>query len=338
MRMFQQQASWKTVPVIGLLLSSVGCASSFAPVAFSPQFRPALTDGSRHAFILSGRQRPASREERPLPLPSGALSSSPDDQNSASSSLLSDGASAISTRRGESMPDHDDDLEDMPWSQFQDWALRDNLPRYVVTIPMDGQKRLYALWRTMTREVLEIGGYNLDFLQKMHARQIAKGASDGDDKHAMHDTPGILPLLDDFEFESQGGIAGRVYGLPGIVDGTKIQTSALRNVETTVIMGYVLTDDGKVAYELGIPVGQSYSLDGVSDASMKARRAMLEAMGRTASMITQGSAPQISAITSSVNDPNGMLLQLGSLTAITLAGATAVSMLSHHLTLNVFWV
>jgi hypothetical protein len=267
------------------------------------------------------------------------LSSSPDDQNSASSSLLSEGTSSTSTRRRKSTPDHDDDLEDMPWSQFQDWALRDNLPRYVVTIPMDGQERLYALWRTMTREVTEIGGYNLDFLQKMHARQIAnKGASDGDDKHAMHATPGILPLLDDFEFESQGGISGRVYGLPGIVDGTNIQTSALRNVETTVIMGYVLTDDGKVAYELGIPVGQAYSLGGVSDGSMKARRAMLEVMGRTASMMTQGSASQISAITSSVNDPNGMLLQLGSLTAITLAGATAFGMLSHHLTVNVFWV
>jgi len=37
-------------------------------------------------------------------------------------------------------------------------------------------------------------------------------------------------------------------------------------------------------------------------------------------------------------DPDGYLVKLGASTGLLLAGATAVNMLSHHLTVNVFWV
>jgi len=38
------------------------------------------------------------------------------------------------------------------------------------------------------------------------------------------------------------------------------------------------------------------------------------------------------------NDTDGLLLRLGGTTGIFLAGATAINMLSHHMTVNVFWV
>ena len=49
-------------------------------------------------------------------------------------------------------------------------------------------------------------------------------------------------------------------------------------------------------------------------------------------------ATQLRSLANNAEDGDGMLLRLGALSGVLLAGATAINMLSHHLTVNVFWV
>jgi len=260
-----------------------------------------------------------------------------------------------------SIKDNEDDpiLSSMPWGDFQYWALRDNLHRYLVTIPSLGNSdsvgaesyETYALWRTMTQDVTELAGYEPKFLMAMHTRYMKQRDSEANAKTGVTEkeaafplasTPGVLPFLDQFEFTTEGGVSGRANGLPGIADGAAVTTSAVAEVESTVKQGYVRTEDGTVAYELGIPAGEFYSLDGTAGVvTEKARKAMLTALASTADSIAKGDVTAAGAgLTKAVasGDGDDMLIKLGGSTAILLAGATAMSMLSHHLTVNVFWV
>jgi len=243
----------------------------------------------------------------------------------------------------------DDEILDMPWSDVQEWALKDNLAKFTVIIipPISGGKpKRYAMWRTLTREVPELAGYPIPFLLQMHQRLSKKD----DASNTVQDTPGFLPMVDDFEFTSNGGISGRAYGLPGIADGTKITTPSLISAETTVPLGYVTTQgesnlDSEVgfSYELGTCASSSSSsLDGTD------RSAALEAARR---LVVDGAADSTQLVTAVAKDmavtgsgllsdteANKDLVYLGGATAMLLASATAVGMLSHHLTVNVFWV
>lgn len=230
--------------------------------------------------------------------------------------------------------DATDNNLDMPWTDFQEWALRDNLPLYLVSIPKSGKQELFALWRTMTREVTELSGYPIDFLQDMHTRQL-KGVDTG--KSAVAITPGILPFLDEFEFATGGGVSGKAYGIPGIADGTKIETSGIKDVTATVPKGFVRTADGSSAYELGVPMRESFlTLDGES--GIAAVRGAGDAVAKTATGALVSASGGSTSMGSILENPDGSLIRLAALSSTLLAGASAVGMLSHHLTVNVFWV
>jgi hypothetical protein len=154
-------------------------------------------------------------------------------------------------------------------------------------------------------------------------------------------------MVDDFEFASNGGVSGRAYGIPGIADGTKINTPPLVSVEQTVPLGYVTTEEDELgvafSYELGISASSSvYSLDGTerSSALLSARRLVLEgAAGSSKRLADVAKDMQVTGSgLLSDTESNRDLLYLGGATAMLLASATAVGMLSHHLTVNVFWV
>lgn len=229
-------------------------------------------------------------------------------------------------------------VNDMPWGEHQEWALRDNISKYLITISSydedeeddNVERHNFALWRSMIRDVTELTGYPVKFVQKMHSRQSPGTAS-----------PGLLPFLDQFEFTEKGGIQGRSYGLPGIADGTLIETPSVKDVQKTVPSGYVITESG-VAYELGIPLGDLYSLDGGNSASRAQMLKMLQqTLGSTtikqsASAVAEAGSSFANGVQTTNLDSN--LVNLGTSTAILLAGASAVGMLSHHLTVNVFWV
>jgi len=128
-----------------------------------------------------------------------------------------------------------------------------------------------------------------------------------------------------------------VYGVKGLKDGTKIETSSVGQVEVTIPLGYVLTQDHGIAYELGTPLGEeeeAYSLDGIS----RTARRTAGSLTKTASSSMAAAMSQRRSTANDEEDPNIMLVRLGASTGLLLAGATAMSMLSHHLTVNVFWV
>mmetsp|Transcript_10684 Transcript_10684/g.16367 ORF Transcript_10684/g.16367 Transcript_10684/m.16367 type:complete len:265 (-) Transcript_10684:1739-2533(-) len=215
----------------------------------------------------------------------------------------------------------DQDLS-LPWTHFQDWALRDNMEKYVVSVPRPGASKpqLYGLWRSLSREVVELSGYPANQLREQYEAQQQE--NDETTEKSKKPIPDILPMLDEYEFEPSGGLSGRVYGIPGIAEGSKIETTALRDVQITVPKGYVLTDE--VVYELGSPLRTPYALDGVNRPSIS----------KTTKSLTSNAL----SFSEDVSKGDDMLIKLGGLTGVVLAGATALGMLSHHLTVNVFWV
>jgi len=223
----------------------------------------------------------------------------------------------------------------MPWSVQQDWALRDNLPKFTVMIPLEGQNKeeqtsVFALWRTMLNEVPELAGYPIDFLQEMHALQVDTNET------KMQVTPRLLPYLEDYSFTSAGGVSGKVYGVPGLADGTRIETSAVTNIEVTLPQGFLRTSDGKAAYELGRPQREDFTENAASDL---AKNSMATAQSGSYALLNSiNGAAQNAASSGTMEDADGMLVRLGATTGILLAGATAFNMLAHHLTVNVFWV
>ncbi len=225
----------------------------------------------------------------------------------------------------------------MPWSEVQDWALRDNLPKYTIMVPLEssnniasrpeGNTLVFALWRTMLNEVPELAGYPIDFLQEVHAQQVSHNET------RMLVTPQLLPYLEDYSFAAAGGVSGKVYGVPGLADGTRIETSAVSNIEITLSQGFVRTSDGKAAYELGRPQQDDLSQPS-SNNLLRAKSVLGSATVGSYELLrnVNVATPEV------LDDADGMLLRLGASTGILLAGATAINLLSHHLTVNVFWV
>lgn len=217
---------------------------------------------------------------------------------------------------------------DLPWSEMQQWALRDQLSKFTVQVPavFGGKEtiRVFTLWRTMVEEVPELSGYPLSFLLDRQAELMERNETN------IRTTLEILPYLDEYEFEPNGGLVGSVYGVRGVADGTRIRTTSVGEVKTTIPKGFVCTEDGTVIYELGSPAGDTYSLDGTSKIE-KFSKISKAAQFRTS----------ISRVSNPFDeDPilDSDLIRLGGLTAILLGGALAVETLSHHLTINVFWV
>lgn len=234
---------------------------------------------------------------------------------------------------------------DLPWGDRQKWALKDNISKYTVEIPQLEKAmgtKSFVMWRALCREHIELTGYDVEFLQ---SKYISSMQDDSDDKNQDKKKkekkitiPGSLPLLDNFEFQSNGGVSGKIQGLKGIADGTTVQTSPLVHVQLTIPRGYVLTEDGSSAYELGQPLSEeSYSLDIANmnvknidaDGVKKTLKAGVDETGKVASNIVEAVGDQ---------ETTNMLVNLGASTAILLGGATAFNMLQHHLTVNVFWV
>lgn len=235
---------------------------------------------------------------------------------------------------------------DLPWGERQKWALRDNIQNYIVEIPEIGNKKTddsgdknittYAMWRALARDTIELTGYDAAFLrQKYESDEELQGMA-----------PLILPQLDSFEFKSNGGVSGKIQGLSGIADGTTVQTSPLVHVQLTVPRGYVLTEDGSAAYELGKPLSEEFynmDLSGMTAPGMNGKSKVeidVDVVATTLKSSVEGTTKMVGDLARTVGDKEttGMLMNLGATTGIVLGGALAVNLLSHHLTVNVFWV
>ena len=237
-----------------------------------------------------------------------------------------------------------------PWSEVQQWTLRDNVPKYIIRIPIKQKTLLtstksqedtvlssFALWKSLQNDVPELAGYPIDFLQARY-EEILRGEQkkndDSDDNGTIKSAepptaPGVLPYLQDYEFSSGGGICGYVYGMDGVSDGSRIETSVVRDVKESLPRGYIQTSDFYASFELGNPLLQS---DVQVEKGIVANASPLKDVSNIVTM------EQMRSALNDIDDGDGMLLRLGALSGIVLAGATGLSMLSHHLTVNVFWV
>jgi len=222
-----------------------------------------------------------------------------------------------------------DDCMINSWGEIQEWALRDNISKYTVNIPKlancagGGSNGVeYAMWRCLLRDIVELTGYEIQFVHQMYQRQLQK------ERLTKVLSPGVLPLLDDFQFLPNGGVSGRIQGLPGISDGTTVQTSPLTNVELTLPKGYILTDDGSTAYELGAPLS---NVAGGESVTGNVSKKLMKGMDETTSDL-------FNSISKASDVPYDALKIFGTPTAIMCGGVIAANLLSHHLTVNVFWV
>eukprot|EP00980_Cylindrotheca_fusiformis_P028751 scaffold22642_cov134-Cylindrotheca_fusiformis.AAC.6 len=289
-----------------------GCLGVFLLLSGANSFQPAYRMSSRQRQGPAACGRPDRKQDT-----RNILSATTE-----SSSLPSTDASVSSTQSEKNK------RLAMPWSEAQRSALHNKLPKYTVQIPLqavdpeskDEVSQVFGLWRTMMKEVPEISGYPIDFLQEMHGEEMKKNET------LLEVTPGLLPYLDEYEFASAGGVSGKVYGVAGIADGTRIETSVVSNIEVTLPQGFVRTTDGSAAYEVGRPKREDFASDSASVTSSLAKG------GGELLKNVQNTGGSLQSMT--VEDGDGMLMRLGASTAILLGGATAVSMLSHHLTVN----
>ena len=300
---------------------------------------------------------------------------------SASSSTKDSNSRATPLKKNKSRSSLQD--LDLPWGKRQSWALKDCVNKYLVEIPQlqtngddnnnnnnndnDNNDCTYVMWRALTRENIELAGYDIEFLRLKYVHAMADDADNGGgsgngsntdapvktiaDSKTNTKAPGALPLLDNFEFQSNGGVSGKIQGLRGIADGTTVQTSPLIHVQLTIPRGYVLTEDGSAAYELGFPLSEErYSLDiakmnvNVNNINMPRSMSSISIDGDELKKTLKSGAEETGKVALSIADTikdlemKGMLVNLGASTAILLGGATALNMLAHHLTVNVFWV
>ena len=226
----------------------------------------------------------------------------------------------------------------LPWSPKQEWALRDNISKYSVFLltsrqqlqqqqqPISDHKNgKVVLWRTMVREITELSGYDIPRIQSQY--QLLTLASSDSDGLILSDI--LLPFIDQYEFQIHGGVSGFVYGMKGILDGTRIQTSSLIQSEYTIPRGYIQTQDECIAYELGSPLGQTNTGD----------RRMIQEQNLVSLLTAKNTLDTGARGTDVVTKAILSLAQPWTGPIIILTGAAVlVHLLSHHLTVNVFWV
>jgi hypothetical protein len=283
--------------------------------------------------------------------PSSSQSTTTSTVETKNTSVTNTNTATTNNEENDDTARYDDNKYDMPWSKVQEWALTDHLDKYTIQVLMgqnngDSQQqqqlRMYTLWRTLTNEVPTLAGYPLSFLVEQ-ARNVRRHHHHHDENANMtlsvsgstttqtiHE---ILPYIDGYSFTAEGGVTGRVYGMAGVADGTRLETTPVSNLPLTLPKGYLLTQEGML-YELGYPASETTALDRAASA-----------VGSTTSMaqrLSTKSAPDEEKNQLSVGVADVMadteLIKLGALTAVVLGGAWAMESLSHHLTVNVFWV
>ena len=198
------------------------------------------------------------------------------------------------------------------------------------------------------QNVDSVAGYPIEVLiqryqDELQRQQQQQGqAQEEQGQQPMSFSTTILPYLDQFEFTSRGGLSGRVYGVTGIADGTWIETSPLVHVETTLPKGFVMTQE-RILYEVGTPKMGAAAAAAAATAASTPTTSISSILFNNASLLSSINANSSSnKLVKEEGETQALLdadvLNLGALTAALIGGALAFESLSHHLTVNVFWI
>lgn len=233
---------------------------------------------------------------------------------------------------------------DLPWDDLKTFTLVDNLPKYTCQLCLDDNdhnKSLIActLWRSMVENVDELAGYPIDFLIQRYQDLQTTNSDQHQQQQLKTVSTTVLPLLDQYEFTSSGGISGLVYGVPGVADGTRIVTSPVVNVQTTLPKGFVMTQE-QILYEVNTPlmvVGNDNGR-GNNDNKYSLKNGAAAFQTAAANLVPTTATEKGLATIEGESVLDADVLNLGALTAALVGGALAFESLSHHLTINVFWV
>jgi hypothetical protein len=234
---------------------------------------------------------------------------------------------------------------ELPWSDVQEFVLQDKLSKFVVRVAHHEQQQLQSLvlWRNLLLDTPELSGYPIPFVVLKLEQTLHNNKNQNDVMNSHHfvspehlDYRRVLPFLDEYEFEANGGLKGIASGVPGVADGTLIQTTPVENVSETVPRGYVIisssssSSDSAIIYELGQPkiIAENGRYYQQPQQQNQSRYANLQFLTNMANPKNNPDGPLL--------DPE--LINLGALTAVMIGGAIAAQTLSHHLTINVFWV
>lgn len=202
-------------------------------------------------------------------------------------------------------------------TEAQRQALQRQIPKYTIAVPeeISGEQQQqycrYILWRNLLLHTPELAGYPVSFV-------VDQALLLDINENLPPSCQTTLPYLDQVEIRD-GGIAGNVYGLVGVADGTEISTPPLVHLPPRQ-QYYIQVDNGGVVYELG----EWKKHDDVTAAGIEATT--------TKSRLTTTTPP------SSTTWLDRDVVHLAGLSAITLAAGWAMETLSHHLTVNIFWV
>jgi hypothetical protein len=329
---------------VTILLPLFLCRWSYSALAFTNSFSkrpPYLPSISNSGW--SQRCTPSSMLSPVVVFSAGCYPSSTSSDNS-NGSITSSVAETSSSSSSTSLDEREkDETTPRVWSEWQEWALQDNVPKFLITIPQPQSTvvdppQKFILWRNMVRDVPEFNGYTAPLVRSMYVKRRRK--VDSEDA----DVPPILPLIEQFTFEPNRGMSGIVYGFQGIADGTRITTPPLYDLHQTIQLGYVYTrEEGKsgpvLAYEIGSP-SQHQNEEGDSWLDILRRRRQTQILlPIISSSSSLGGTPlqEGTMLFREENGPNN-LGSLVSISAIVLGTATAANILSHHLTVNIFWV
>jgi len=349
--------------LVSLPFSQLSTVMAFAPLSF--QYCPKM----KFRLLISSSYQPPSPSRTNLEiilLRSSALSGGEEEDQTLYEFIDATTANKSTMEKVDMITEvtEDDVVMTMPWGDNQSWALRDNLERYTVSIPNggdNGNDEICALWRSMTRDVVELAGYDVRFLRRKHREEAGKAGSSSSSTSSSSSqssspstekttkTPKSLPLLDSFEFEPNGGARGLACGVPGIADGSVIVTPPLSNVAYTVPRGYVISAIGGsvCAYELGLPLG-STTLDekGIPLSFVGAVGGIQDAIVRDfagaggSSDVAKVVSDVLSDVDGAIGSKDGVALvgKVGIAALVSLGVFEAISLLGHHLTVNMFWV
>ena len=233
-------------------------------------------------------------------------------------------------------------------SDLQVMTLKSKITKFMVTSasgPVNTKKRFIILWRNLLNDTPELHGYPISFLSEQmkslmrcidQTSNTTTALSSIDlalqqiTNDAEIDWDLVSPFLDAYTFEVGGGVMGLAYGVIGVADGTHICTSSVGDVQYTIPRNYILTGDG-CFYELGRPAFSNESL------SLVPQRMQSNSLIST----TQewfSNLKDTDSLTVENFRVDADLWQLAGLTTLVLSSAMAMETLSHHLTVNMFWV